>query len=738
MFLTRSAAFASPLGERVAFYSMTGREVLGQLFTYEVDLLSSDDSIDLSELLGQAGTVVLERIDGTVREFTGFVTQFSLVGEHGNYARYRAVMRPWLWFLGQNRNSRIFQAQSVPDIVKDLFRERGFSDVEDKLQGKYTKWEYLVQYGESDFNFISRILEQEGIYYYFKHETGKHTLVLADAPTAHEPNKGYEVVPYFPPMARETRQEEHLDSWVLSRQIRQGIVTLRDFNFNYPKPFEGDKSAPFKEPGSNLELFDYPAQINEASDQESIKATAALAEIRLEEHQADYEVVRGGGPVRGLNAGCTFKLSQFPRDDQHKDFLVVSGNYQIQVAEFESNVVAEKEPVFRFQLTAIDAKRPYRSPRVTRKPVVEGPQTAIVVGDPNQEIWTDDYGRVKVQFHWDRRGKRDQNTTCWVRVSQAWAGQGWGSVHIPRRDQEVIVDFLGGDPDRPIITGRVYNHDNPAPYPKIPTQSGFKSHSYPGGGDDNFNELRFEDKKGEEELHIQAEKDLSTLVKHDRSTTILHNDSLSIQGDQFIHIHGNLSMTVDGVTDKDNPDKSKPIKSSMAVTGAHDMKASDSITLTAPNKITLSVPGSSITLTPGGVVISAGGGASISLDSIIKAAAAGKAQLTLDDKVHATTPGNSELQLDAKVHIKSGGGADILMDPNILAKSSTGSQVLIDGAAVLLDAKTVKGTGSVDASIVSGPASMKCTPAGAEVNSPNTNVKGSALVNIAAPLVKIN
>ena len=738
MLLSRTALFASPLGELLMFYSMRGQETLGRLFSYEVELLSPDDSIDLSKLLGQAATVAVELIDGGVREFTGFVTEFALVGEHGNYARYRATLRPWLWFLGQNRECRIFQRQSVPNIVKDLMRERGFSDVEDALHGHYEPWEFLVQYRESDLNFISRILEQAGIYYFFKHAEGKHTLVLADSANAHHTSPGYERVPYFTPSEREMRQQEHIDTWILSRQIRQGHVTLRDFNFTYPTPFQGEKNAPFPDPGASLELFDYPAQINVKSAGDASTATDALAEVRLEEHQADYETVRAGGPLRGLMAGNKFTLTQYPREDQNKQHLIVSARYEIRVAEYESNIVEDKDPTFRFELSAIDAKRPYRAPRITRKPVVEGPQTAIVVGDPAQEIWTDEYGRVQVQFHWDRKGERDQNSSCFVRVAQAWAGANWGSMHIPRIHQEVIVDFLEGDPDRPIITGRVYNADNPAPYPQNPTQSGIKSRSTPGGGENNFNELRFEDKKGEEELHMQAEKDMSTLVKHDRTTTILRNDTLNIQGDQFIHIHGNLSMTVDGVTDKDNPDKGKPIKSSMGITGAHDMKASDSITFSAPNKITISVPGSSITLTPGGITISAGGGASISLDSVLIAAAAGKAQLKLDDKVLAKSAAGSELQLDPKIHLHASLGADILMDPNILAKSDGGSQVLIDASAVLLDAKTVKGTGSADASIVSGPASMKCSAAGAEVNSPNTNVKGGTMVNISGPLVKIN
>lgn len=728
MLLNRTAVFASPLGETLQFYSMRGRETLGRLFSYEVDLLSSDDSIDLSKLLGQAATVALERPLAQVREFNGIVTEFALVGEHGNYARYRATLRPWLWFLSQNRNCHIFQRATVPDIVKELIQPRGFGDVDDSaLQGHYQPWEFLVQYRESDFNFISRILEQEGIYYFFKHESGKHTMVLADSANAHHTAKGNETVPFFPPSERERREQDHVDSWILSRQIRQGHVTLRDFNFTYPTPFSGEKNAPFPEHGANLELFDYPAEINVKEADDAPKATTALAEIRLEEHQADYETVRAGGPVRGLMAGSKFTLADYPRDDQNKEYLVVSASYEIRVAEYESNVVEDKDPSFRLELSAIDAKRPYRAPRITRKPVVEGPQTATVVGDPNQEIWTDEYGRVQVQFHWDRLGKRDQNSSCYVRVSQAWAGEGWGSMHIPRLKQEVIVDFLEGDPDRPIITGRVYNKDNPAPYPKNPTQSGFKSHSTPKGGADNFNEIRFEDKKGEEELHIQAEKDMSTLIKHDRTTTILRNDTLNITGDQFIHIHGNLSMTVDGVTDSKNPDKGKPVKSSLGVTGAHRIDASDTIDIQAPNKITLTVGGSSITITPGSITLSAGG-----------------STVAIDANVFAHSSKDTSMMLDANGFIKSSGGASMMLDANACVQSSGKSQMLLDGDAALTTGGTVSlhgakitGKGDSEAGFDGGGSTIALNAASADLSGAQVNVTGKGVVSVGGPLVKI-
>ncbi len=729
MFLTRSAHFASPLGKALLLYTMTGRETLGRPYSYELDLLSLDDSLDLSKLLGRMCAVVIEHTDGTIRQLTGFATDFALVGEHGNYSRYRTTLRPFLWFLDQNRNCRIFQRKSVPEVVQEILKDAGFSDIELALHGHYDTWEFLVQYRESDLNFISRMLEHEGIYYFFKHEDGKHVLVLADSATAHHPRPGYEHVPYYPPVEREMRQVEHLDTWIVSRQLRQGRVHLRDFNFEYPLPFAGEKQGAFPEPNATFELYDFPAQINAKTNDEAKTATDLRAEIRLEEHQADYEVVRGSGPVRGLGAGDKFSLTQFPRDDQNKEYLIVACSYELRISEYESNIVSEKGQLFRFELSAIDAKRPYRSPRITRKPVVEGPQTATVVGDPGQEITTDEYGRVPIQFHWDRLGQWDQNSSCMVRVSQAWAGSGWGSMHIPRYGQEVIVHFLEGDPDRPIITGRVYNADNPAPYPQTPTQSGLKSHSTPGGSADNFNEIRFEDQKGEEELHIQAEKNMTTLVKNDQSTTVkanrsagvTGNDSVSVGGDRSVSVTGNLSVTVKG-------GGKSAVHSTHSVTGKHSVDASDTIEMTAPTHIKLTVGGSSITITPSAITITASG-----------------STITVDPNVFLTSSGKSEMMLDANAFVKASGGASALFDANLCAQSNAGDQILLDGNVaisssgnVTLDGMTVAATGKTEASIAAGGSSVKATPASADVAGAMVNVNGSGMVSIAGGMVKIN
>ncbi|HTQ05192.1 MAG TPA: type VI secretion system tip protein TssI/VgrG [Polyangiaceae bacterium] len=735
--------FASPLGDKLAFYTMSGREALSRPFVYQVDLLSEDDSVDLLALLGKPVSVALERTDGVVREFNGVVTNFSLVGQHGNYARYRAIMRPWLWLLGMNQSSRVFQPDTVPNIVQALFRERGFSDFETSIAaGSYRKWDYLMQYRESDLNFVSRLLEQEGIHYFFRHDKGKHVLVLADSNTAHKTTPGYETVPYFPPHEREQRAQEHVDTWVTSRQLRPGALTAADFDFTKPAIVSANASAPLKTDASGAEIYDYPGEFTESADAD------AQVKLRLEEHQVEHELVEGAGPVRGLGTGSRFTLSQFPRDDQNKEYLVQSASYELRVSEYESNVTDDSESNFAFSFTALDAKRPYRAPRLTKKPVVEGPQTAIVVGQKNQEIFTDEYGRVKLQFHWDREGKHDENSSCWVRVSQLWAGTQWGAIHLPRVGQEVIVEFLEGDPDRPIVTGRVYNQENMPPYalPDNRTQSGIKSRSSSGGDPNNFNEIRFEDKKGSEELHVQAEKDMTTLVKHDRSATIQRNDNLSVEGDQFIHVHGNLSLTVDGVTDSQNPDKGKPIKSSMAVTGAHDMKASDSISMSAPNKITLTVGSSSITITPGAITISAGGGASIALDANMLAAAKGGGQVKLDANVLAQSKPGSKLQLDGEALTSAQGGASVKLNSDVTAASSGQSKLTLDANAavksttgnVTLEGMQVEGKGTVGAKIQGPTGSVECSAASTDVKGVMVNVNGTGMVSISGPLVKIN
>ncbi len=730
---TRSARVDSPLGDGVLlFLSMSAREALGRPFAYTVDVLAEDDTLDFSKLLGQIMTVELD-LELAMREFSGHVTEVGLVGQLGRYVRYRVELSPWLSLLEHTRNSRIFQNRTAPEVIKQIFRDHGYSDFNEALGPHYRTWEYLVQYRETDLHFVSRLMEQEGIYYYYKHGDKKHTLVLSDSYSSHEAVPGYERVPYFPPHEGERRERDHVDGWRVSRQVRAGAFVVRDFDFENPRLLPTAQLRQANDHAkSEGELFDYPGEFRDQDEGE------VQVRLRLEEQQSGYEVARGASNARGLRTGALFQLTDFPRDDQNKEYLITEARYELRVNDYQTLDQGDGEQIFRCEFKAIDSRTPFRAQRTTGKPVVEGPQTALVVGDPKQEIWTDEYGRIKLQFHWDREGKSNDASSCWVRVAQIWAGSGFGGIHIPRIGQEVVVDFLEGDPDRPIVTGCLYNADNRPPYtlPKNQTQSGVKSRSSQGGTPDNFNEIRFEDKKGAEELHVQAEKDYTKLVKndqtadikHDRSVTIGHNDTLAVTGDQVIHIHGNLSMTVDGVTDSQNKDAKNPIKSSMAVTGAHDMKASDSISLTAPNKITLTVGGSSITITPGSITVSAGG-----------------SQIVLDANVLAASKAGSKVKLDADITSNSSKGAMSRIDDHFLGQSAAGSKVVLDANAALTTSKDaiVTGlnatvTGQTKTTVAGAASKVELAAAGATVSGPKVSVAGSALTEIKGALVKIN
>ncbi|HET9957554.1 MAG TPA: type VI secretion system tip protein TssI/VgrG, partial [Polyangiaceae bacterium] len=434
---TRLVNVVTPLGDELLFLSMSGREALGSPFCYEVELLSESSKVDLSALLGQTITLELELEDGGVREFNGVVTYFSAMGAHGRYALYRATVRPWLALLGNRRNSRIFQDKTVPEVVKEIFRDHGFSDFVESLGPGYEPRTYLVQYRESDLNFVNRILEEEGIYYFFKHQDRKTVLVLADSYSAHEPVPGSETLPYFPPQQREHRERDHIDGWTVFRQIRSGKVELADFDFEKPAvKLRSNTAMPAEHPHGDAEIYDYPGRFTQRAGGDR------LSRLQMEEHLTDQEVAQASGNARAIYSGALFTLQDFPREDQNKEYLVVEYSVELRDNSYESGQARDTETEYRCRFTAIESKRPYHPPRVTPKPIVEGPQTAIVVGQEGKEIWTDNYGRVKLKFHWDRKEQADQTSSCWVRVAQLWAGSGFGGIHLPRIGQEVIVDFL--------------------------------------------------------------------------------------------------------------------------------------------------------------------------------------------------------------------------------------------------------------------------------------------------------
>lgn len=523
--------------------SITGEEAMGRLFSFRVNLLSENPELHFDKVVGQQVTVIL--VDGTAeRYFNGYITEFDYAGADHDFTMYMATVRPWFWFLTRTSDCRIFQKKTVPDIIKEVFNEHGMGDFEVRLNATYREWEYCVQYRESDFNFISRLMEQEGIYYFFEHEADKHTMVLSDGIGSHKTNPGHEDINFHSSLgAALTDKVNFLDGWTTSQHYMPSDFAISDFNFKTPKvPLlkkvsEANKHAsPITAPP---EVYDYPGEYMEAGDGED------YVKVRMQELRCQQERVTAGGICRGISSGCLFTLKDYPRADQNKKYLVISVTHTINNGSFYSNGTQVDE-VYRCQTVVMDKQKQFRSARKTPKPMVQGPQTAIVVGPSAEEIHTDIYGRVKVQFHWDRYGQMDENSSCWVRVSQLWAGAKFGAMHIPRIGQEVIVSFLEGDPDRPIITGRVYNAVNMPPYEleQNKTQSGIKSHSSKEGGPDNFNEIRMEDKIGEEELYIQAEKDENILVKNNKGETVGNNETISIGNDREENVGNDETIAV--------------------------------------------------------------------------------------------------------------------------------------------------------------------------------------------------
>ncbi len=530
----RLIRIATPLGgDELLITGFRGHEEISRLFQFELSLLSHNHSIDFKKVIGGNVTVSIVLENDEERFFNGIVASFSqssgnIQGERGGvvFSQYRATIVPWFWLLTKTADLRIFQNKSAVDIIEQIFTEKGFSDYTKKLNGTYHRRTYCVQYRETDFSFINRLLEEEGIAYYFNHENGKHTLVLADASTAYSPCPHHEKIRYqHSSVGGVTFGEDMITTLDLRNEIRVGKYTLNDFNFETPSTnlLVEMESQQNLGPGEK-EVYDYPGLYDKRGGGD------VLAKIRIQEQEARLASITGNSNVRGFASGYSFTLEDYFRDEMNnKKYLLTAVDH---AAEQQYGAGSAGETNYSNAFTCIPLDTPFRPPRLTPKPVVEGVQTAIVVGPAGEEIHTDKHGRVKVQFHWDRESKANENSSCWMRVGQLWAGNGWGAMYIPRIGQEVIVDFLEGDPDRPIVIGSVYHGVNMPPYP-LPddkTKSTIKSNSSKGGG--GFNELRFEDKKGSEQIFVHGEKDLDIRIKHDRMEYIGNDRNLTVEKDQ--------------------------------------------------------------------------------------------------------------------------------------------------------------------------------------------------------------
>lgn len=546
----RILAITTKLGmDKAVLTELEGEDAISKPFVFRIKFATEEPADKVQKLLGTEVTLWFGRPGESDAGITGIERRplhghFSRLTrgfiQRGHAVEWRAEVVPALWFLSRTSDCRIFQDKSVPDIVKEVLQLHGVTNVQMKLTGSYDPLDYCVQYRESALDFISRLMEQNGIFFWHEHEMSRHTLVIADD------NGSTLAAPFVSDLPITGRE----DSDAIRRldeefAVRSGKWSLRDFNFETPS-VDLEVNEPTQidvEQMKSRERYDYPGLYPD----KGLGRTAARLQIEREE--AFHRQRRGESGVAGFNAGMRVKI----QDIDEPEVLITEVRHR---AEDYSHWTTQAwgrrtptEPSYDNEFVCIPKSVKFRPERVTPKPFVHGPQTAIVTGPSGEEIHTDKYGRVKVQFHWDRLGRKDDKSSCWIRVSQGWAGQSWGQIHIPRVGHEVIVDFLEGDPDRPIITGRVYNAENPVPYglPANKTQSGIKTNSSKGGG--GSNEYRFEDKKGSEQIYIHAEKDYDTEIENNETRKVglkgTGNRTTDIKGDETTTIKGNKTTKVE-------------------------------------------------------------------------------------------------------------------------------------------------------------------------------------------------
>jgi type VI secretion system secreted protein VgrG len=543
--------FSPDPGFQLLFDGMHAEEELGRPFLINLDLSSGTLRSNVSTLIGSACSVWLYQAEDEKdpdHYFHGVVTRIRAAGLSGGAYRYKLELRPWIWLLSQIADCRIFQKKTAFQIVTQIFRDAGFSDFEDHRQSGAgdIELEYCVQYRETSLAFVTRLMEQFGFYYYFKFSRSAHTLVLADDPNAHtlvDPE-----IPYQFDQTEYRAVSPHVWEWSADLGLLSGQCTLRDYNFTTPS---ADLTAKTRHEGQHqhgdFDVYDYPGPYDNESHGHR------LSDVRMQSISRQRVVYAGQSNSRKIRAGWRFKLSNYPDRPVNGEYLICRSVTTVSTAEGTPNPKAETVDTYRVELSSIKGDVPFRLLNLTPRPMIRGPQTAKVVGESGEEITTDEYGRIKVQFHWDRSDTPDDERSCWIRVAQTWAGGSWGAMFIPRVGQEVVVEFLEGNPDRPLITGVVYNANNQVPHslPDNKTQSTIRSSSTPGGN--GFNEFRFEDKARSEEIYMHAERDWKREIGHDETAEIKNDRTAKI-------IQGNDSVSV--------------------LAGKSDVTAAQSITLT--------------------------------------------------------------------------------------------------------------------------------------------------------------
>jgi type VI secretion system secreted protein VgrG len=650
----RRLVLSTPLGEDVLLIrSVRGREAVSSLFSYEIEAFTGNDTeVDFSKLIGKPMTVSIALDNDGVRYLNGIVVRCARGARGFDFTAYRFEIVPKLWLLTKIQQSRIFQQLTVPDILKTVLTG---IDVSYEIQGTFDKRDYCVQYRETDFAFASRLMEEEGIFYYFKFTDGAHKMVVANASVAHADMPHMTELTYDE-VGGGTDTQERIMYWEKVQSLRSGKVTLWDHCFELPhKNLEtqetitetvqvGTVAHKLNVANDNLEIFDYPGAYAQRYDgiapgggeqaseiQKIYQDNARTVGIRMQQEALPGLVIEARTDFGGITAGHKFTLGRHFSDDG--EYVVTEADLVFtQGGDYVTGGDNSDESFEEVSFRCIPSPLPFRPLQLTPKPVIHGTQTAVVCGPSGEEVFTDKYGRIKVQFHWDRQGTYDANSSCWIRVATLWAGKNFGTVFLPRVGMEVVVAFEEGDPDRPIVVGCVYNSDCMPPHvlPDNKTMSGIKTRSSPQAGGDNLNELRFEDKKGEEMIFLNGEKDVDFRTKNDYKANIGHDFHEKVVGDVRIGYDTNFDSKI-GVNSSTEvgADYSLKIKGKSAtdISGGHTLKVgSDSlfqaggnthlnsggtikidskgaIEINSPAGVTLKCGGNFVTVDPGGVAI---------------------------------------------------------------------------------------------------------------------------------------
>lgn len=644
MALIAELIFKSPAGAKMQLLSMSGTEGLSKPFEYQVEILCDKADLDLKTFLGKSMTVAVEQPAGGTRYFNGLVARFVQSGRKTkHFYHYQATLRPWFWFLSRTQDCKIFKEDdTVVQIVEAVFNDhKSLAKFKKSLNATYSPWTYCVQYRESDMNFVSRMLEQEGIYYYFEHTKDGHEMVLCDNASAHRAVTKYKEIPYEANWTARDTITECITSWGASVQVLPTSVVLGDFDFERPSmALRKDHTVARSHDMASFEVFDYPGEYTKDAD------GLAYAKVRAQEQQAGFQLISGQTDSRGVTCGFTFNATGMANSTHNREYLVVSTSVYV-----EEGVQIGGEDAGNAQYSCDFQVMPtsdtFRAARVTPKPMVHGPQTAKVVGPKGEHIYTDKYGRVKVQFHWDRLGQKNEKSSCWMRVSQPWAGNGFGIISIPRIGDEVVVSFLEGDPDQPIITGRVYNAEFMPPY-ELPTQKHITTiytRSVGSASREEANELKFCDDPGNEYISIQAQKDFFREVEND--------DRDHVKANQFIIVDGNREEKVAGTVDLT---VSQTVKTAYGMDHQHTLA------------------GDSIASIGGGHELKVGGDHKFDLAGDAAVSWGGKGELKVaQDLAMTSSGGNVDIKGASNVTIEAGttltlkaGGCSIVLGPGSL------------------------------------------------------------------------